>query len=338
MKKMTQLFGLVALVVYFIFLVLDRTVASDSDSVMDVTAQVVRREEHAYSHIFGAVITASDEAIVSAQVAGTVVFADIQEGSRVQKGQLIARINSDEYIAQHQQSIISLQIAEEQEKKARRAWDDLKPEDRAQYVLESEKMRSVVAESNAIMQKTRITAPFDGVLSAKFVSDGSTVHAGSLIVRVVGDLKKREIACDVPSEIGAAVNVGDSVRLVRENATFDAIVYSVDPVADTQTRKMTVRATLDDRASFTVGDFVDVHIESDSGFGGFAIPAQSIVRFYDDAFVFVIIDDHVQLQRIHILTAKNGMVIVDGIEDGSQIVTSSAHFLREGDRVRSMSL
>jgi membrane fusion protein (multidrug efflux system) len=267
-------------------------------------------------------------------VGGVISEGFVKEGDRVRKGELLAQIDADEYAAQHAQSLGLLRVAEEQEKFARRKWDDLKPEERAQYTLESERMRSVVSESAAYLQKTRIFAPFDGVVSTKFITEGTTVASGTPIVRIVGDLAKREIVFDIPAEIGSGVAVGDSVRVGDNDKTDDAIIYAIDPVADTQTRKVTIHAQLSENSPFDIGYFVDVVISSVSHINGYQVPIESIVRAYDDFFVFVIKDNVAYMQRVEVLTTGNEYAVIEGVQEGDDVVVSGAHALMDGDGVR----
>lgn len=306
---------------------------SEEEYVEDVTAYTVKQVTYDDAHIFGGTVKSIDEAVISAQVGGVISEGFVKEGDRVRKGELLVQIDADEYAAQHAQSLSSLRVAEEQEKFARRKWDDLKPEERAQYTLESERMRSVVSESAAYFQKTRIFAPFDGVVSTKFVTEGTTVASGVPIVRIVGDLTKKEVIFDVPTEIGGGVAVGDSVRVGDSNKTDDAIIYAIDPVADAQTRKVTIHAQLSENSPFDIGSFVDAVVSSVSHISGYQVPIESVVRVYDDFFVFVIKDDVAHMQRVEVLTTGNEYAVIEGVQENDDVVVSGAHALMDGDDV-----
>jgi RND family efflux transporter MFP subunit len=251
----------------------------------------------------------------------------------VRKGQLIARIDAGEYAAQYAQSQTALAIAEEQEKLARRHWDDLKPEERAQYTLESEKVRSVVAESSAYLKRSYVLAPFDGVISSKFVSDGTTVAPGAPIVRVIGDMEKKELVFDVPIDVGRGISVDTVIDIVYGNDTETAVVYAIDPVADEQTRKITIHAYLSEQSQITIGAFVDVHISVNVDDGGYVLPYAAVVRQYDDTFVYTVVDDIAYMRKINVVATMRDHAVVHGVQDNDVVVVHNAHAITDGDRV-----
>lgn len=289
-------------------------------------------------HVFGATVKSANEAIVAAQISGTVKSITVNEGDRVARGQMIGSIDAGEYIAKYAQAQTAVRVAEEQEKFARRKWDELKPEERAQIKLDVDLVRAQLAESSAYLAKSRIVAPFEGVISSKFVSEGSSVVSGTPVLRVVGDNVKKEIVFDVSSEIGAMITEQDTVHVVRGDQETTATVYAVDPVADTQTRKVTVHAWMDDADLFELGAFVDVVVSTyTNGDEGSRIPVESLVRFYDDYRVFQIVDDHVVMIPVKVVQIDKNTVTVEGIEPGMDIVVGGAHTIRDGEQVKIVS-
>lgn len=299
----------------------------------DVTAYTVGQKTTEDIHIYGARVKSVDEAVVSAQISGAVRQLSVKEGESVRKGQMIAQIDAGEYAAQYAQSQAALAIAEEQEKMARRHWEDLKPEERVQYTLESERMRSVVAEKSAYIKRSYVLAPFDGVVSSKFVSDGTTVAPGMPIVRVIGDMKKKEVVFDVPIDVGQGVSVDTTIDIVHGNDTEEAVVYAIDPVADEQTRKITIRAYLSEQSHISVGTFVDVHIAVSMDDGGYTLPYAAVVRQYDDTFVYTVVDDVVHMRKIDVVATMRDHAVVRGVEGNEVIVVHNAHAITDGDRV-----
>lgn len=298
-----------------------------------VTVAPVVDAQNVQEHVFGATVKSADEAIVTAQVAGTVKNMSVHEGEHVVRGHMIGSIDAGEYAAQYTQAQKTVQIAEEQEKLARRKWDDYKPEEREQIKLDVDRARAQLAESSAYVQKSQIFAPFDGVISSKFVSEGSGVTPGSALFRIVGDGAKKEIIFDVSSEISIMIALDDTVRVTRGDVHTFATVYAIDPVADTQTRKVTVHAWLDDADSFELGAFVDVTVALATERDGSSVPVESLVRFYDDYSVFQVVDDYVLMTPVHVMQMDKDIATVQGIAPGANVVVSGAHLINDGEHV-----
>lgn len=301
--------------------------------VHSVTVADVNSVDAEYVHTFGATVESADEAVLSAEISGNIKEILVDEGDVVKKGQLLASISAPSYSAQYVQAQTMLDIAIKQEELARRKWDDYKPEEREQIKLEVSHANAARAEAAAYLTKSRIVAPFDGVVSTKFVTDGKTVSQGESVIRVIGDVQKKEIGISVVSEIFGHISVGDSIKISKEGMDGTAIVYAIDPVTDARTRKLGIRATIDEPNKYDVGDFIDVHITSNSISDGVLVPVDSLVRFYDDMIVFVLEGDVVHSALVHVQYIDEGDAVVSGIDVGNRVVVSGAHDLEDGEKV-----
>lgn len=323
--------------VFVIFLIYafaqsDRNV--EESFVQEVVVQQASEPTIEKNQTFGAKVKNIDEVIISAQIMGTINNITVNEGDIVRKGQNIGSINAGEYVAQYQQALSMVQIAEEQEKLARRKWDDYKPEERAQFKLETQRSRAFLSESRAYLAKSQIIAPFDGVISTKFISEGSSVTVGDAIVRVIGDATKEEITFDVLQEIAESFALEDVVDVVGGEDRSAAVIYAIDPVADEQTRKVRLHAQIQDPQIFDVGEYVDVHISTSiSGSVDSDIPLDALVRFYDDYVAFVVTEDRVRMVRVDVVAINGENASIKNIAPGEQIVVRGAHQLHDGDVV-----
>lgn len=288
-------------------------------------------------NIFGSLVRNSDEAIVSAQVGGNVSHVYVNEGDVVKKGQTLASISVPEIAAQYAQADAQLKIAQEQEKRARRNWDDYKPEEREQFKLYTQQANAARAEAGAFLAKTNITAPFDGIVSKKFIQNGTTVMSGAQIVYIVGNTQHKEVVVDVPVAVGETITIGDSMTVTNGTHNAQAIVTALSPVSDRASRKMTVRVTLTNDAPFTLGEFVDLNIVNSNELSGMTVPKSAIVKQYNDTFVFVVIDDIAHIKNVQIVGDNGDDVIVDGISVGDVIVVSGAHDITDGETVNVMN-
>ncbi len=298
-----------------------------------VTTEVAKNIIFSDENIFGAVIRNSDEAIVSAQVGGNISNMYVKEGDYVKKGQILAHISTPETSAQYATAGIGVQMVEEQEKNARRKWDDYKPEEREEFKLATERARALQSETGALLAKSQIRAPFEGIISKKFVETGSTVMPGEQIIYIVGNVNYKEVIVDVPVFVGQDVSVGNDVMIVNEAATTDAKIIAVSPVSDIVSRKMTIRIAIDEDAPFTLGSFVDVIIQSDESEQGISVSKESIVKQYDDTFVFVVVDDIAHITNVQIVDENSADVIVEGIDEGNIVIESGAHDVQDGDEI-----
>lgn len=320
------------------FLFLQKSKAISPVVIPEVTVYETDEISPIKKHIFGATIKNTNEVVLSSQVNGIVENILVREGALVKRGQVLVKIKADEYRAQFNQAQISLKKIQEEEKLARRKWSDLKPEARAQYKLESQRLEALVQESQVYLSKLKITAPFDGIISSKFTSEGAGVSTGTNLLRMVGSRAEKEIVFDISTELSKEILVGDRVNISSGNKNEEVKVSAIDPVADLQTRKIKIHAQLSNESNFDLGEFVNVIILVNLKKEGVRVPLESVVHYYDDNFIFLITkDNEVKIQKIEVLSIESSWVVISGIDKGENVVASGAQNIFNGDRVKIIS-
>ncbi|XLQ20024.1 MAG: efflux RND transporter periplasmic adaptor subunit [Candidatus Moraniibacteriota bacterium] len=303
-----------------------------SEDIQNITV-VQASVEEAFNHEnFGGLVSNSSEAVLSAQIGGNINNVFVVEGDSVKKGQVLASISSPELNAQYSGAQSQLQIAIEEEKKARRKWDDFKPEEREQFKLQVDGAQATSNQAAAILAKSRLVAPFDGVVSQVFIKNGDTVMTGSQIVYIVGGENQKEVSVDVPVNIGTVLEIGDQVNVINDDEIYKAKIIAVSPVINSVTRKNLVKIALDENVNIELGVFVSVEFSvGDSS--GIRIPKESIIKQYNDTFVFVEKSGVAEMKNVNILTENDENVIIDGISEGENIIVSGAHNIQNGDEI-----
>jgi len=298
-----------------------------------VTVKTAQEANFVQENTFGSFVTNSDEAVISAQVGGNVDKIYVREGVHVVAGQALVHISTPEIVAQYREAQIQVQISQEQEKQARRHWDDYKPEAREQFVLHTQQAEASRAEAEAFLAKSRIVAPFDGIVSKKYITTGQTVMMGSPIMYVVGDEGTKEVTINVPIEIGENIALGETVSVVSGEQATDATVIAVSPVSDRSSRKTMIRIAFTSEAPFALGSFVDVVINDSNSVQGVKIPKEAVVKQYNDSFVFLAKENIAQIQTVKVLSEDGEDVIVSGLVNNDVVIVSGAHDIQSGDEI-----
>jgi RND family efflux transporter MFP subunit len=303
--------------------------SEDMQSVTVVQAIIAESFNH---ENFGGLVSDSSEAILSTQIGGNVNNVFVVEGDIVKKGQSLASISSPELNAQYSGAQAQLQIAIEQEKKARRKWDDFKPEEREQFKLQVDGAQATSNQAAAILAKSRLVAPFDGIISQVFIKSGDTVMPGNQIVYIVGGKNQKEVSVDVPVNIGTVLEIGDQVSVINEAEIYKAKIIAVSPVVNAVTRKNLVKIALNENVNIELGAFVSVEFSiGDSS--GIRIPKESIIKQYNDTFVFIENLGVAEMKNVNILTESEESIIIDGISEGENVIVSGAHNIQDGDEI-----
>lgn len=163
---------------------------------------------------------------------GTVESLFVKEGDVVKKGDTLSALDRTVLRSQLAEARIALAIVVENEKLARRGWDDLKPEERAAKKLASEQARESVRTLEAQLRENVLVAPFGGYVSKVDVRTDEVVGAGKRVVRVVRD-NDFVIEARVPESDITDVTIGMGARVtfdaLSSDEVFEAVVTDIDP-------------------------------------------------------------------------------------------------------------
>ncbi len=175
---------------------------------------------------------------LSFQQVGTLVQVLVKDGESVEKGQVLATIESPVLSAQLREARVALQVAEETETLARRNWDSLKPEERAAKKLATEQARAGVDTARASMVNNTLRAPFAGTITNLEARIGETVGVNDNIMR---------LAVGTELQVEARIPESDIVMLrpgMRATMTFDA--FQQDDVFEATITSIDTGATIND--------------------------------------------------------------------------------------------
>lgn len=175
---------------------------------------------------------------LSFQQVGTLVQVLVKDGESVEKGQVLATIESPVLSAQLREAKVALQVAEETETLARRNWDSLKPEERAAKKLATEQARAGVDTARASMVNNVLRAPFAGTITNLEARIGETVGVNDNIMR---------LAVGTELQVEARIPESDIVMLrpgMRATMTFDA--FQQDDVFEATITSIDTGATIND--------------------------------------------------------------------------------------------
>lgn len=187
------------------------------------------------------------------------------------------------------------------------------------------------------LRYTRVTAPDDGVISARNVSVGQIAQTGAEMLRMVRK-GRVEWRAEIPEARMREIKVGQSVHLTTaDGSTVDGKVRTVAPTVESATRTGLVYVDIPAGAA-KAGMFARGEIVLERSAAHMA-PVASIVIQDGYSYVFVLnADDTVQRRHVETGAVKgNAIEIVSGLQAGERIVDKGAGFLKDGDLVKVVS-
>ena len=329
--------------------------SQDSDprpapSAMTVTVRALETTQIGRGITANGTIHPWQEVIVGAEVGGYRVAAvNVDVGDRVRQGQELVRLADDLLSADVTSKRASVQQAEAALETAAAAYRRAVSLSGSAALSQSDvdKLRSdeVAARARVEVAKaeletaqlrlryTRVTAPDDGIISARNVAVGQIAQVGGEMLRMVRK-GRVEWRAEIPEARIREIRNGLSVRLTTADGTvLDGKVRTVSPTIESATRSGLVYVDITGKAA-RPGMFARGEILLDQTEARMA-PIASVVNQDGYTYVFVLKDDNT-VQRRHVATGtvKDNMIeIVSGLEVGERIIDKGAGFLKDGDRV-----
>lgn len=281
---------------------------------------------------------------VNAQVAGALLEVSVEEGDRVEQGQVVARLDDRELQAQLRSAEASFEVAEASFDRARQL---LERQVITQPEYEAERTGFEAARAQLDQLRTRVgftevRAPIGGVITTKLVQTGDVVgNQGRLLEVAEVDTMVVRVAV---SELDIVqIHEGDVVAVTLDaiaDEVLQARVRRVFPAADPTTRLIPVEVALSaaDGRRARPGFLARVSFELDPKPNARLIPASAIVSRGGGEGVYLVSDSTVVLRSVTPgLTAAGQIEIVDGLAVGDRVVTLGANLLRDGGKIRDVT-
>jgi RND family efflux transporter MFP subunit len=294
-------------------------------------------------------VQAARRAELSFNVPGEIVELAVEEGDEVAAGDLLARLDATELEAKLAAARAELDQARVDFERVRTIWEETQAVARAEVDQKRtayEVARSRYAAAAKDTEHTRLTAPFAGRVSRRYVEAFTSVQAKEPVVSLQ-DLGELEVVIHVPERIVsreprrvAGVAELEGVPDRRLPVSLDSFAGEPDP--QTQTYEVVLRLERPEGVTVLPGMAATVYPEeAGAGTESLRIPVAAVVaRGEADTTVWVVDPETSQVApRAVELGAIEGetVAVLDGLAAGERVVTAGIHHLHEGMRVRPLA-
>lgn len=316
--------------------------AGGAESLLPVDV-VVMQYSSVTDRIFSSGTVEANERIdLRAEVTGIVEAIYLTEGSRVQEGDLLLKINDSELQAQKSRAEYRYNLAAQQEERQRRLLEKggVSQEDYDATLNQVNVFRSEMQLIDAQLEKTEIRAPFSGRIGLKYVSKGQFIGPDQPIASLQ-ELDRVKIDFSVPERYAGRVQTGDLMRFEVQgiDSTFVGEVYAIEPRINTDTRTLSLRA-ISDNPEFLLypGAFANIELVLEEIEEALMVPTISLIPGLNSQKVYVAVDGMVEerIVKTGIRTSEK-VQILEGLNPGDQVLTTGLLQARPGLAIRVVS-
>lgn len=198
-----------------------------------------------------------------------------------------------------------------------------------------------IAAQEAALRRTKIIAPFDGIIGIRSISVGAIVSPATTIA-ILQQVNPMKIDFAVPEQYHANLKTGKSVLFTVAGAqgAKTGSINSVDPGADVATRTLRVRAIVPNAdRSLLAGSFAEVKIPFESSATALLIPTQAVIPTTRDKKVAVITNGKAEMVTVKLGTRLEDKVeILEGLKSGDTILTTGLMQVKPGMEVKVIKI
>jgi membrane fusion protein, multidrug efflux system len=332
-------------------------VVSEAAKRFAVEAAVAVSEPELRSITAPGTLAARETVRLTARVSGVVERVLVQQGDRVDIGQIVAEIEPERFR-------IAVETAQAQLARARAAREDTVSQQRrreqaatAQPGLISDdelaqvRARTAQAEAEVAiaaaglsraeldLRDARVASPVAGIIQERLVDTGALAAPGTAIATVV-DRSRILLHCSVPAADAAQLRPGLplSFRVPGDTADRSAAIVLVGDAADLATRLVPLVAQVADldAAAVRPGSFAAVRIDLPAGAPRVLVPDLAVKPSSRGFLVFVVEGEGdaavARERRIEMAgrTRDDRIAIASGLQAGERVVSRGAEALRDG--------
>ena len=246
-------------------------------------------------------------------------------GEKVRKGQLLARIYSPELFAAQQELITAASLKESQPALYKAVRNKLKL-----WKL-SENQINQIETSGKVKENFPVYATVSGTVSEKLVQQGESIKQGQPLLKIA-NLKTVWANFDVYENQIKLFKNGQDISITTNayaSKKFNAKVSFIDPVLNSRTRTLTLRAVLNNQENlFKPGMFVEGEIEGimERNKTQLSIPATAVLWTGERSVVYLKTDPNEPIFEMQEVTLGNQIgenyQVLEGLNNGDEIVTN----------------
>jgi len=334
------------------------TVSGNISSAPSVAVVKVTREDLAREMKIPAEFRPYTEVELHAKVSGYLQQINVDFGDEVKAGQALATIEIPELRDELDSASATEQKAEADHKNAHLIYSRLlavnkdHPNLVAQEDLDAAESRdadtaAAMAAANADVEKyqtllayTKITAPFDGVVTRRYTDPGSMIQAGTAsqampLLRLSDNYRLR---LDFPVSVDYVqdVRIGDpvDVRIDSLGRTFTGKISRFTHRVDETTRTMIAELEVDNpKLTLIPGMYATVVLKADQRPNAVAIPTEAITAGKSTVYV-VNTNNEVEERTVTLgLETPTKYEVLSGVKEGELVLVGNASQVKPGEKV-----
>jgi RND family efflux transporter MFP subunit len=307
--------------------------AQPESPLVQVRTQTVESKPLATFEQVVGTVRAKLRATIEARTSGRITDLPIVLGQKVKAGELLARLNAPEIKARLDQAEANLQQADRDSKRVSSLFNQ-QAASRADYEAADSRYlvaKGLMAEARALMGFVEILAPFDGVVTRKWVDIGDQAALGKPLVDIE-DPSRLQLEADVPEAIASRIkqDARMTIRVEQNPGDLSGTMAEIAPIADPTSRTFRVKLDVPATPGMMSGQFARLLVPIGEK-TSMHVPASAVVRRGQMEILFVAENQHARLHLVKTGRRVNDETeILSGLDSGDSVVVDNPQQLVDG--------
>ena len=284
----------------------------------------------------------AEEAVgVYAQASRQVRTLGVEEGGRVQKGQVLLRLQDDEQRTHLARVKAQLDRARREFGRQERLYEQelISEQTYNDSRYELEQLELEIEDAERELSYTEVRAPISGTITQRMVSVGDTVTVNQHLFAMV-DFDSIVARVYVPEKELARLEPGQPARIVAPalgvDSTYRGTIDRLSPVVDPRSGTVKVTVAIPRQQGLRPGMYVDVKLVTAVRDDAVLVPKRALVYDDDQTFVYRMTEEK-RVERVYVVAALQNETMVEprgGLEAGDAVVVAGQAGLKDGALVR----
>ena len=272
-------------------------------------------------------IEANEQVQIRSEISGLVRSVNFKEGTSINKGDLLIKIEDRELKAQLLQADTKVKLAAQIEARARKLLQSeaISQEEYDNINADLKLLQAQTLLIKAQLSKTEIRAPFSGRIGLRNISVGSYITPSTEIVNLLS-VNPVKITFSIPEKYAQLIKLGSKISFTTagNSQVFNAEIFAKEPAITIETRTLVLKArAINNNNLLLPGSFANINLPLENIKDAILIPSEAIIPILKGKQVFICKNGLAKAVEIksEIRTEKDVLVSL-GLSVGDTVLTT----------------
>ena len=331
---------------------LNEVLLSKDQTQRYVLVRSIELEEEIFEHFvsFQGSIEADKNIVIYPEIPGLLKKIHITEGQQVTQGDLLAELSDGGLIDQLERFKLQLKLAKTTYNRQKRLWNQ-KIGSEIQFLQAKTNYLSLqksVSQMNDQVTKTKITAPFDGIIDHIIADSGSNLSPGMTAIMRIINLDQMKVAAEIPEMHLPNIqkNTSAIVSVPVLGIQFNEVVANVGNFINPNNRSFRVEISINNQnGALKPNMTAEIKVNDYKNREAILVPIKDVLENQNgESYVYLlevsdeandiykVVKTFVKLGK----TSDNKIEILEGLKAGDKIVEEGIRLVKDQQLVKNI--